>query len=120
MLSNGHSSEDEDSEVVSSPCGEQPPLDAAHVPKKLWRHSSIEVCTKTESKNEAKVLVLYTGGTIGMIRNDKGGNTRKPDDFLICKGEKYFFGIVVFFCILSVLVNVWVLLALNFCRARFL
>lgn len=27
-----------------------------------------------EEKNEAKVLVLYTGGTIGMLRNKKGGN----------------------------------------------
>lgn len=26
-----------------------------------------------ESQNEARVLVLYTGGTIGMLRNDKHG-----------------------------------------------
>lgn len=27
-----------------------------------------------EIKPEGRVLVLYTGGTIGMVRNDKGGN----------------------------------------------
>lgn len=26
-----------------------------------------------EERNEANVLVLYTGGTIGMLRNEKGG-----------------------------------------------
>lgn len=26
-----------------------------------------------ENRTEAKVLVLYTGGTIGMLRNDKNG-----------------------------------------------
>ena len=60
----GYSSEgDEDSEIVmsSSPDGGGPPIDAAHVPKKLWRHSSMEVCANLEAKNEAKVLVLYTG-----------------------------------------------------------
>jgi L-asparaginase/Glu-tRNA(Gln) amidotransferase subunit D len=79
---NGHgfgysTDEDEDSEIVSSPCGERPPLDAAHVPKKLWRHSSIEACASVEARNEAKVLVLYTGGTIGMMRNEKGGKKEK-------------------------------------------
>jgi hypothetical protein len=76
---NGHdysTDEDEDSEIVSSPCGERPPLDAAHVPKKLWRHSSIEACASVEVRNEAKVLVLYTGGTIGMMRNEKGGKRK--------------------------------------------
>lgn len=29
----------------------------------------------TESVRESRVLVLYTGGTIGMIRNENGGNT---------------------------------------------
>lgn len=28
-----------------------------------------------ESVRESRVLVLYTGGTIGMIRNEDGGNT---------------------------------------------
>lgn len=28
----------------------------------------------TESVRESRVLVLYTGGTIGMIRNENGGN----------------------------------------------
>ena len=54
---------DEDSEIVStSPSNAgRPPIDAAHVPKKLWRHSSMEVCANLEAKNESKVLVLYTG-----------------------------------------------------------
>lgn len=54
---------DEHSEIVvsSSPDGSGPPIDAAHIPKKLWRHSSIEFCANLEAKNEAKVLVLYTG-----------------------------------------------------------
>ncbi len=53
---------DEDSEIVStSPGNTGPPIDAAHVPKKLWRHSSMDVCANLEAKNESKVLVLYTG-----------------------------------------------------------
>lgn len=28
-----------------------------------------------ENRTEARVMVLYTGGTIGMIRNDKNGET---------------------------------------------
>lgn len=54
---------DDDSEIVStSPSnGGRPPIDAAHVPKKLWRHSSMDVCANLETKNESKVLVLYTG-----------------------------------------------------------
>lgn len=67
-MSNGNggpyaSEGDEDSEIVmsSSPDGGGPPLDAAHVPKKLWRHSSMDACANLEAKNEAKVLVLYTG-----------------------------------------------------------
>ncbi|KAK4005066.1 L-asparaginase-like isoform X1 [Daphnia magna] len=65
---------DDDSEIVStSPSnGGRPPIDAAHVPKKLWRHSSMDVCANLETKNESKVLVLYTGGTIGMMRNENG------------------------------------------------
>lgn len=94
---------DGESEIVSSsPNNAGPPIDAAHVPKKLWRHSSMEVCANLEAKNESKVLVLYTGkiidfslftnssllsrlsfnfsypfcftgGTIGMMRNENGG-----------------------------------------------
>ena len=53
---------DDDSEIVStSPGNAGPPIDAAHVPKKLWRHSSMDVCANLEAKNESKVLVLYTG-----------------------------------------------------------
>lgn len=67
------SSDDEDSEVVSSSFnGTGPLIDAAHVPKKLWRHTSIERCANLEAKDESKVLVLYTGGTIGMMRNENG------------------------------------------------
>lgn len=56
------SSDDEDSEVVSSSFNAGgPPIDAAHVPKKLWRHTSIERCANLEGKDESKVLVLYTG-----------------------------------------------------------
>lgn len=56
---------DGESEIVSSsPNNAGPPIDAAHVPKKLWRHSSMEVCANLEAKNESKVLVLYTGKII--------------------------------------------------------
>lgn len=88
------SSDDEDSEVVSSSFNAgAAPIDAAHVPKRLWRHTSIERCANLDAKDESKVLVLYTGtppstsplvydansfflhlgGTIGMMRNENGG-----------------------------------------------
>ena len=71
---NGYAADETESEIVSAPTGDQP-LDAAHVPKKLWRNSSIEVSGSVEGRNESKVLVLYTGGTIGMMRNEKGGKS---------------------------------------------
>lgn len=61
-ISRRASDADPESVIVStSPVNAGPPIDAAHVPKKLWRHSSMDVCANLEAKNEAKVLVLYTG-----------------------------------------------------------
>lgn len=58
----GGQGSDEESEVVStSPSSSAPPIDEAHVPKKLWRHSSMDLCANLDAKDEAKVLVLYTG-----------------------------------------------------------
>jgi hypothetical protein len=49
-------------------------IDPSYAPKKLRKNKSI---TRAESigslANESKVLVLYTGGTIGMMKNSKGG-----------------------------------------------
>merc|ERR1711911_442848 len=65
----------EESVLASSPRETYgPPMDGSHVPKNLWRHSSMEICDGgTEARNESKVLVLYTGGTIGMMRSHQGG-----------------------------------------------
>ena len=74
-MPDSYPSDDESGEIVSTSPPGGPPIDATHVPKKLLRNSSIEECTKAEAKNESKVLVLYTGGTIGMMRNEKGGGS---------------------------------------------
>jgi hypothetical protein len=41
------------------------------VAMEMARHSSYG--NMAPEKNEAKVLVIYTGGTIGMMRNEKNG-----------------------------------------------
>lgn len=39
----------------------------------LYGHrSSLESLADTDLYNESKVLVIYTGGTIGMMNNDRG------------------------------------------------
>lgn len=38
------------------------------------RNNICNSCITTENVRESHVLVLYTGGTIGMIRNENGGN----------------------------------------------
>lgn len=40
----------------------------SHIPRNLSEQEFFE-----ESKPEGRVLVLYTGGTIGMVRNKNGG-----------------------------------------------
>nr|XP_045617571.1 L-asparaginase 1-like isoform X2 [Procambarus clarkii] len=48
-------------------------VDPTFVPKILYGHrASIESVVDTELGTESRVLVLYTGGTIGMVRNDRG------------------------------------------------
>lgn len=42
----------------------------------LTRNMSVGSMMAPPSRTEAKVLVIYTGGTIGMMRNDKGGKLR--------------------------------------------
>jgi len=78
--SNGGYSDD-DSVLASSPRETYgPPMDRSHVPKNLWRHSSMDICdVGSEARNESKVLVLYTGGTIGMIRSPQGALVPMPD-----------------------------------------
>jgi L-asparaginase/Glu-tRNA(Gln) amidotransferase subunit D len=34
--------------------------------------SDFEKSVSLDVKNESKVLVIYTGGTIGMVRNEQG------------------------------------------------
>ncbi|CAG0920491.1 unnamed protein product [Notodromas monacha] len=48
-------------------------IDPFSVPKILCRNESYEILQQRGSKsNESRVLVLYTGGTIGMIKNEQG------------------------------------------------
>lgn len=37
------------------------------------------------NQNEARVLVLYTGGTIGMLRNDKHGKQLTKENWLVMR-----------------------------------
>ena len=49
-------------------------LDPSYAPKILRKNKSISRAESSGSLvNESKVLVLYTGGTIGMMRSTKGG-----------------------------------------------
>lgn len=41
------------------------------LPQSFRRRSNSVTTTKDGDQNESKVLVIYTGGTIGMIRNEK-------------------------------------------------
>ena len=51
-------------------------LDPSYEPKILRKNKSISRAESSGSLvNESKVLVLYTGGTIGMMRSTKGGNS---------------------------------------------
>ena len=50
------------------------PVDDNTIPKVLIRSNSIALdkAIELDFRNESKVLVLYTGGTIGMVRNAAG------------------------------------------------
>jgi len=49
-------------------------IDPSYAPKILRKNKSITRAESTGSLvNESKVLVLYTGGTIGMMKGSKGG-----------------------------------------------
>lgn len=54
-------------------------IDPSFQPKVLRKNNSI---TRTESVGslvkESKVLVIYTGGTIGMVKNAQGGTPTHP------------------------------------------
>ena len=49
------------------------PDSPTHIPNSVTMMKRNVSYGNLEEKNEAKVLVLYTGGTIGMLRNEKGG-----------------------------------------------
>ncbi|XP_037800011.1 L-asparaginase 1-like isoform X1 [Penaeus monodon] len=50
-----------------------PVVDPASVPKVLYGHrTSLDSLCDPDWSQESRVLVLYTGGTIGMVRNDRG------------------------------------------------
>ncbi|KAL7635038.1 UNVERIFIED_CONTAM: hypothetical protein RMT77_014023 [Armadillidium vulgare] len=52
---------------------EFPSVDPATIPKVLYGHRpSVEFLNDTELNNESRVLVIYTGGTIGMMENERG------------------------------------------------
>ncbi|XP_047353242.1 L-asparaginase 1 isoform X1 [Vespa velutina] len=46
------------------------------------KYSTKENATTSEIKSESRVLVLYTGGTIGMIRNESGVLVPKANSFV--------------------------------------
>jgi hypothetical protein len=49
-------------------------IDPFHIPKILRKNDSYQALQRRGwNANEARVLVLYTGGTIGMVKNDDGG-----------------------------------------------
>ena len=57
--------------------GEQSPghvVDTHSIARSLKHSTSLDItaAASLDLKNEAKVLVLYTGGTIGMVRNHAG------------------------------------------------
>jgi len=56
------------------------PVDAATIPRTLVPSSSLDLsdAVQLDVKNESKVLVLYTGGTIGMVRNSEGALATIP------------------------------------------
>ncbi|XP_076045663.1 L-asparaginase-like [Oratosquilla oratoria] len=50
-----------------------PVVDPMSVPKVLYGHrASIESLVDMDGQCESRVLVIYTGGTIGMVRNERG------------------------------------------------
>ena len=59
-------------EEIPSPCS---PNSSSKNRSRLLKQSSsfdLQNVVKLDVKNESRVLVLYTGGTIGMIRNAQG------------------------------------------------
>ena len=58
-----------------------PPVDSSYKKKRLVRSSTmlpgvdLTQLSEGESKNDRRVLVIYTGGTIGMVKNDENGQS---------------------------------------------
>jgi hypothetical protein len=67
--------EDEDEETDKFVFNRHTSIDPFHIPKALRRHqTSYEAIQKRGARvMESRVLILYTGGTIGMIKNEDGG-----------------------------------------------
>ena len=57
--------------VMTKPSQPQPQIDPSSIPTVLRRNTSFDSCVL--QKNERRVLVIYTGGTIGMVRSPRGG-----------------------------------------------
>ena len=77
-------SESSESDHESRPLN--PTLDPSYEPKILRKNNSISRAESSGSLvDESKVLVLYTGGTIGMMRSFKGGIA-----FSFLKSSKFF------------------------------
>ena len=64
---------DEVLESVDQIPNELTQIDPTSIPKILRRNTSFSGCIL--DKSERRVLVIYTGGTIGMIRSTRGGNS---------------------------------------------
>ena len=61
---------------------ETPPVNQRKIKRFLRKNSSFDmqsISTSMDKKNESKVLVLYTGGTIGMVRNAQGALAPAPN-----------------------------------------
>ncbi|KAK3876337.1 hypothetical protein Pcinc_018876 [Petrolisthes cinctipes] len=70
---------------ISASYDDVPIIDSTSVPKRLLgRKASLDLMmTEVEWKEESRVLVLYTGGTIGMVRNDRGNLAPIPRELEI-------------------------------------
>ncbi|CAG0905653.1 unnamed protein product, partial [Darwinula stevensoni] len=64
----------DDEETCSFSEGRRRPsvIDPYSIPKTLRKNQSLELFQLVKNAGEAKVLVIYTGGTIGMVKNQQG------------------------------------------------
>jgi len=69
---NGASEQDSSEQETRDRLNSFPRIDPTSIPRMLRRNTSFSDCIL--DRNERRVLVIYTGGTIGMVRSIRGGN----------------------------------------------